>query len=195
MKNKLIIFILCIGVLVGAVGCGVSRREIPTDGAAGMYLRDVNGAPDKAPALRVIIIQDNSPETSFVAIQLGTSWMINFEDGTGTGYESDSPHALQLGTGILSVATIHLDEPDGIVEFEFSNNFPPDLISVKRWDEKNAASTGRDVSNIIDKGEAVEVTGNIIKIADDGNDYIYEVYASWRHNGNSRYAFRFESAG
>jgi hypothetical protein len=45
--------------------------------------------------------------------------------------------------------------------------------------------------------ESVEVTGNLFRIQNDGNDYIYEIVASWTRGeypfGRASYTFRLNS--
>jgi len=130
-----------------------------------------------APTLKVIYKKQRVQ-----AIQLSTNW-----DYNGASYSSDSPGALQLRQSDYDNATIYVDSGDEIV-LKFSGNHPLQSITAKRRLAEYAKGE-QDVRDVIDEFEFVEVNGNIILISDDGQDYIYEIYATWSQ-GNSGYAFR-----
>jgi len=195
MKKRIILVtILCISILFIAAGCTATSPG-RTDANAAFEASpsgDIYGAPEKAPEMNVCILQDNVIVQCAVAVQLTTSWSINFEDGTGTGYESDSPHALQIGAGYYNASTLRLTDSHGIIEMQFSDDYPPQSISVERWNAGYAAGT-QDINELINRGEPVEVSGYKFNVIDDENDYIYSIYARWQENGSSWYAFRLES--
>ena len=138
---------------------------------------------EKAPLLTVV-----AGDLQIPTAQLTTSWMFTNEDGTGTGYEADSPHALQL-----SDYTSHtLPAFSGVITFVFSDDYTPQSVSITRWDTKYAENNGQDIFDVLDKGEPVLIDGNAIHINNDECDYIYEIYAKWEQ-GSSYYAFRTSS--
>jgi len=194
MKKLITIYILCISVLFAVAGCTTqnSGRSNSNEAFEASPSGDIYGAPEKAPGLNVCILQDNIIVQCTVAVQLTTSWSLNFEDGTGTGYESDSPHALQIGAGYYNASTLRLTDSHGIIEMQFSDDYPPQSISVERWKADYAAGS-QDINELINRGEPVEVSGYKFNVIDDENDYIYSIYARWPENGTSRYAFRLES--
>jgi hypothetical protein len=151
--------------------------------------------PGKTPLLDVnlvtVDIYDNSRmqiSRDIRAAQLTNDWYVVDETGDGFGYSSDSFHPLQKQDGYGDV-TLNLNN-SGAITLLFSDNYPPQSVSVQRW---NAEYAGTDSPDIWDKGESVNVTGNAFQVSDDGNDYIYEVYAKW-HEGDSWYVFRIDSA-
>jgi hypothetical protein len=73
----------------------------------------------------------------------------------------------------------------GVITLSFSDNYHPQSVSVQRW---NAVNAGGDSAQIWDDGESINVSGNTFEVTDDGNDYIYEVYAKW-NEGESWYVF------
>lgn len=151
----------------------------------------MQNAPVKAPLLYVSLITHDSPVQRVQAIQLTTSWMFIDENGNGSGYEADSAHPLQIQPSDFNEATLRLDSANGEIEIQFSDNHPPQSVSVQRWNAEYAAGT-QDIADVLDKSEPVEINGNIIRASDDGRDYVYEVYATWAE-GSSYYTFRMES--
>ena len=87
------------------------------------------------------------------------------------------------------------DTGNGEIELIFSH-FPPDTVYVRRWRAEfiGMASDMRSVYGL------VEVNDNIIRISDNGYDYIYEVEAIWIRGdyipvkGRVSYTFRINSA-
>ena len=138
-------------------------------------------APDKAPSLEVTL-----QTQSILAIQGTTSW-----SGINSAYESDSPHPLQLHPDEFDRATIILENGSGELKLQFSNNYPPQEILIKRWLAEYATGN-QDIEDVYAQSETVEIVGNIISIVVDENDYIYEIYARWTNNfgSSSRYSFR-----
>jgi hypothetical protein len=143
--------------------------------------------PEKAPALFAIHKSDQLPQQRVNAIQLTTSWSVDYEDGTGFGYESDSCGPLQLSLSEYAGATITLENASAEIELQFSDNYPPQSITARRWPSEYATGQ-QDAYGSSGKGQAVYINGNIIHIPDDG-DYIYEIHATWI-NGKSYYAIR-----
>ena len=157
-------------------------------GAAPTPRQILRDAPEKAPRLKVTLVEDNSPEQRVQAIQLTTSWSIVYEDGTGTGFESDSAHPLQIRPADFEVATLEIGEADGEIVLQFSDNYPPQSITARRWNAMYAVGS-QDIRNVIDNDEPVDINDNIITFTADACDYIYEIHAAWS-NGSSYYAFR-----
>ena len=154
--------------------------------------RIVGGAPENAPGLDVLLKTENSREQRIQTLQLSTSWSVVYEDGNGTGVEADAPHPLQFDLlRDFDKATIRLDALEGTIELYFSDDYPPDSVSVQRWNAVYAQGD-QDIMDAIDKSEPVDINVNIFHISDDGSDYIYAVYAIWS-NGSSSYTFRVVS--
>lgn len=151
--------------------------------------------PEKTPLLDVnltTLSSDGNSQTQISrdvrAAQLTNDWYVANEKGDGFGYSADSFHPLQKQDGYGDV-TLNLNN-NGTITFLFSDNYPPQSVSVQRW---NAEYGGTDSVDVWDKGEPINVTGNTFQINDNGNDYIYEVYAKW-NEGSSWYVFRIDSA-
>ena len=162
----------------------------PQQATPQQVLRD---APERAPRLELVLLEGDSPEQRVKAIQLSTSWLISYDDGTGTGYDADSAHALQVLPDDFDKATLRLDAADSTIELWFSDNYPPQSVAVQRWNAEYA--TGRqDIDDVLKYGEPVEISENVINIQADGYDYVYEIYAKWE-NGSSYYTFRTENGG
>ena len=190
MKKVLLVSILSIFAISTTTGCGGSFL----DGGLASEKRtppvDIYGAPENAPSLNLVLSQDDYPDKSLKAAQLTTSWSFFNEDGTVTGYEADSLHALQLDEYRYDV-TLKLDGTGGVVEMQFSDDFPPEFISVQLW-EVESAYGGQDISDLLDKGKKVVLDGNFFDVTNKGSDYIFEIYAKWENNGSSWYAFYLE---
>jgi hypothetical protein len=122
------------------------------------------------------------------ATQLGASWFWIDEDGTGGGFESDSPHALQLPNRDRAV----LFTDGGEVLLQFGDDLPPTSISVQRWLAEYARGE-QDINDVIGKNEIVELRDNAILIGSDMQDYVYSVFATFSQ-GNVTYTFRITSA-
>ena len=86
--------------------------------------------------------------------------------------------------------TLHLNSGNSEIELRFSDDYQPVSVTAQRWDAKYNTGT-QDITDVIDIGEPVEINGSKILVSDDGNDYIYEVYATWAQ-GSSYYVFRTE---
>ena len=188
----IVISMIMVLILIANVGCisfglsGQNSQGFPEQP------EHVKNAPERAPTLSVSMKQENSPVQSFRAIQLTTSWLVTNEDGTGSGYSADSPHALQLGEDQFNTATLQVSGLAGVVEMQFSDDFPPDLISVQRW-KAEYATGNQDISDVMGMEEAVDIIDTSFHFNSDGNDYIYEIYAQWSENGSSWYTFRINS--
>ena len=141
---------------------------------------------EKAPTLEVVIFGVNAPDQRIQAIQLTTSWGYTYKDGTGRNYSSDCSHPLQAAPEDFDNLTIYVDSSDNEIELLFSDDYPPETISVQRWNAEYAVE--HDISDLLDKGEPVEENEFKIQISADGCDYIYEVYATWSQ-GSSYYDF------
>ena len=147
-------------------------------------------APESAPRLDVAFSGNNGSEQRVQAIQLTTSWGVTYEDGTGRAYEADSAHALQVRLIDYDAATLSAGSAGGRIDLLFSDDYPPQSVSAKRWNAEYATGS-QDIMGVFDKFEYVEISNGSIAAVSDGFDYIYEVYATWA-NGSSYYAFRVE---
>jgi len=150
--------------------------------------RIFGGMPDKAPALYVVLLNDNDPGQRVEALQLTTSWNFYYEDGTGTGYESDSAHPLQLQQTAFSEATLYFTNISAEIALQFSDDYPPQTITVQRWPSEYAYGS-QDIQEHLGNSEHITLSGGSIHVDDDGHNYIYEVSATWL-NGKSYYTFR-----
>jgi len=192
MKRMIALCIVILLILTTNVGCISFGLSGSGSGTEPEPPKEVKIAPEKAPTLIVTIKQDDSSEQNVQGIQLTTSWQVNDEDGNGFGYNADSPHALQIGEDYFNDATLRTSGLGGVVEMLFSDNFPPDLITVQRWNA-DYASGDQDIGDIIGMGDPVDVIDSSFHFNSDGNDYVYEVNAQWSENGSSWYTFRIDS--
>ena len=153
--------------------------------SAPSYVRNLKYAPQ----LEVYITEDGMAEQRVIAAQLTTSWSYKNDDGTYSGYETDSLHPLDLPDDYDY--TLIAQGEIAYVMFEFGDDFPPLSVSVIRWNANYAAfSTGsRDFSDEFEHREIVGTDGNSIQVGNDGLSYIYMVHAIW-DQGNSYYSFR-----
>lgn len=145
---------------------------------------------EKAPRLELALVVNGGTEQQLQAIQLTTSWFYTDEKGNGSGYEADSPHPLQLSD--YDDCTFQFNGVNGELLLSFSDNYPPQSVSVQRWDAIYYTGN-QNIEDSINQNEPIEVAENTIRISNDKNDYIYEVYAKWEQQGSSRYAFRINS--
>ena len=202
-KNKAYIAILFFAAITASLsGCITANNTVPqtnnsavpqtnnlppeaTDNSPGASSPNTK-LPKRAPQLEIILMEDGIAEHRIQAAQLTTSWYFDNGDGTGTGYNADSPHPLQLAG--YDEYTLQISDIDGEIILSFSDNYPPQSVSVQRWDAVYAVG-GQDIQAALDKGEHVQADGNKFHIIDDGNDYIYEINAKWEQ-GISYYSFR-----
>jgi len=150
--------------------------------------RIVGGTPEKAPKLDVSLLNKGIHEQRVETLQLTTSWSISYEDGTGTGYEADSPHPLQLRQTAFTDATLYFTNTSAEIALHFSDDYPPLTITVQRWPSEYAYDS-QDIQEHLGNGEHVTLSGSSIHVDDDGHNYIYEVSATWLA-GRSFYTFR-----
>ena len=146
---------------------------------------------EKAPQLEVsLIINGNRfSEKPIESAQLTTSWSYIDENGNSVGYEADSPHALQLDN--YNDITLRLNGNDGEISFFFGGGYSPKSVSIKRWNAIHYM--GREfIESSFNQNEPVAIIGNTLRVGNDGNDYIYEVYAVFEQ-GSVYYAFRMNA--
>ena len=168
MKRVLGVAIVAVIVLLSLVACGTPRTS---------------------PGLRVSLEAENQPTQGVQTIQGATNWFWN-----GGGYMSDSPHPLQRRPDDFAAVTLHLNGADGEIELRFSGNYSPSSVSAVRWRAEYATGT-QPSDEVFDSWESVEVDGKTIRVSYDGEDYIYEVTASWPGtNSFASYTFRVISA-
>jgi len=149
------------------------------------FFNGITTTLEKPPSLDVLFTVVNSTEQRVQAAQLTYSWSYTDKNGNDVGVESDSLGPLQLQD--YGAITLSLYDIKGGFMMLFGDDYPPLSVAVRRWDVEYVGSY-----DAWDKGEPVEGNGNWFTIADDGHDYIYEVYATWV-NGSSRYVFRIDS--
>jgi len=162
--------------------------------------------PERTPQLYVSVHMEDSPIQQLRVAQLSTDWDPNIGadgnlvgDGPWTGgFSASADHPLDfflLDSNDSDRFIFYLNGADGKIELQFGDNFPPDSIFVRRWNAEFAVSVNGGGSDMAlwSQYEFVEVTDNIIRIRNDGNDYIYEVDAIWPQ-GRSSFTFRIDSA-
>jgi len=138
----------------------------------------------------VILASHNSPEQRVRTIQLGTAWSIAYEDGNIRTTLADSAHTLQVNPEDYREATLYTSSLSGEILLHFSDDYPPQSVSVQRWNARYQTGS-QNVSALLDKGEPVEAYETMIHLRNDGHDYVYEVSAFWA-DGRSTYTFRVE---
>jgi len=192
MKNAFTLFISLLIILVIATGCGDSQSET--------YSEENTGIQELPPHLDVHLHNTLAPSRqgqTIPAIQLGMSWLYYDENGVGKGIEADAPHPLQMkpdafADATVNMSTVRCDCIEGMnhiaVELSFGDNYPPESFSVTRWDFK-LVTGDQEIDDLISLGEQVEADGYKITIFDDGNDYLYAVFANWSE-GRSYYTFK-----
>ena len=160
--------------------------------------------PRRTPLLYVSVTVEGSPIQHFQTLQLSNSWSPIKPDGLiRPGYCASSVHPLDVwALDFLAwldwdddAVTIKLNGASGEIELIFSDDFPPHTVYARRWPAKFSAPVndgGADM-DLWFQYEPVEINGNIIRINDDGSDYIYEIDAIWPQ-GRSSYTFRVDSA-
>jgi hypothetical protein len=145
--------------------------------------------PERTPLLDVDLSGGAGTQPQSVrATQLTNSWQTVDADGNGFGYFSDSVHPLQMQD--YDAVTLALDNEDARIALRFGD-YAPQSVRVQRW---NATYAGTEDRNLLDGGEPIAADKTGFDVGDDGNDYIYEVYAMWPE-GDSSYAFRIDSIG
>ena len=203
MKNlRMRLFAGIFGVLVLA-GCVLEAGQ-----TRGNPLGPMTPQEPVTPHLYVFL----EPGQGVQAIGLNTSWTVFDEDGNFVvGFDSDSPHPLQLGLRDFYSATLQLshvqDSPLDwrFIGLDFTLGYPPNahlphIISVTRW---RVEHTGEWRIDVFPGEETVELMApggwtpgplaEMIPIFDDGFDYIYAVQAEWREGrsqGTKLFAFR-----
>ena len=190
--------VLTLSIISGCGGTGNSiiNGEPPEE----VEVPGTSGAPELPPQLNVALFNiglPDKPAQSVQALQLSASWLVFDENGIGSGIEADAPHPLQMKLDAYDRAALLInnaicdciDWRDKIaVELIFGDNYPPDSVSVVRWN--SSLLTGRqDIEDIVNKGETVEVDENTFPVLVDENNYVYAIYAEWPE-GRSTYAFR-----
>jgi hypothetical protein len=145
--------------------------------------------PERAPPLDVDLSGgDRTQPQSVRAAQLTNSWNIVDANGNGFGYVADSVHPLQMQD--YSAVTLEINNERARITLRFGD-YAPQSVRVQRW---NATYAGTEDMNILIGGEPIAADKTGFDVGDDGNDYIYEVYATWPE-GESVYAFRIDSLG
>jgi len=197
MRKTIMLLLALVLISILSFGCGGSQaiETLNSTEAANesdpLTNKSSSVALETAPQLDVFFDTNDSNEQSIRAIQGTTSWLVVDENGDGFGYNSDSPHPLQLRLEDYAKATIHLSNLSrNTVELRFSDDHPPESLHVRRWDSVHAQGN-QDIDAILDAGETenVIVIENMMQIGDYGGDHIYEVVADWPE-GRSHYSFR-----
>jgi hypothetical protein len=105
----------------------------------------------------------------------------------GAGYNSDSSGPLSIPPERMKMSTLFIDTENCIIEIQFTDDYLPETVVVQRWNTKYVENK-QDYAGGYFNGEPVPIDGFTFRISDDGDDYIYEVHATWLP-GNSYYAF------
>jgi len=178
-------------------------RETTNDSETALEMPtiDVNygkEVPESRPRLYLVFETENSSLQYFESAQLSGSWgwsCIGADHCTEGGYSASADHPLDFWIAeewtqdILDRYLVYLNSTEGRVELQFSDDFLPHTIYVRRWHEE---FLGQGASDIIFQYESIELDGHTFYITNDGHDYIYEVRAIWAQ-GNSSYTFRINS--
>ena len=154
--------------------------------------------PETTPRLYVNLHIQDLPLQKFRAAQLSGIWDACPIDAMvcpeGSSYSSSADHPLDFWVAEEWDQThfdqfiAYLKDEEGKVELQFTDNFPPDSITVRRWRSEFAGMAWE----VEFQYEPVEIEGHVFHVTDDRYDYIYEVNASWEQ-GYSSYAFRINS--
>jgi hypothetical protein len=143
-------------------------------------------APKTAPMLYATVLAGDSSQT-VEARQLTTSWRVMNDQINGSGYNSDSSGPLSIPPERMKVSTLFIDTEYCIIELKFTDDYLPESIFIQRWGA-SSVENNQDYAGEYFNGEPVPVDGLTFQINDDGDDFIYEVHATWLP-GNSNYAF------
>ena len=168
---------------------------------------ELEDIPEHSPQLFVSITANGLPIQGFSAAQGTTSWsppvafMDRWQIGdtiSDIGYEASGEHPLDFWRrtwDCIDFDTFQADlyGVDGEIIIRLESDFRPTLLYVKRW---NVNYIGMS-SEMWNAYESIEVTGNLFRIHNNGNDYIYEIVASWARGehqfGRASYTFRLNS--
>jgi len=155
--RRIICLAVAIAIIFGIAACGASDTRTPTE----------------SPNLYAILTIEGQSTQRIRAIQGVTNWFWN-----GGGYMSDSAHPLQLNQRNFDTATLSLHGADGEIVLELSGNYPPTSIYARRW-RAEYATGGQPTDEMFDNWEPIEVDGTVMRINNNGEDYIYEISAIW----------------
>ena len=147
-----------------------------------------------APWLYINLLSESLPIQNVRAIQGVTNWEVCDEDGNCVGFLSDSAHSLQISQSGLAEVTLFLENETYKIELQFSQL--PQSISVQRWNMEHWYAVRSDHDNMdraMNEYEPVEIIETTIHLNNDGQNYIYEVHATWQE-GFSLFTFRTESS-
>ena len=177
MKQYLLMLIALSVSLAALSGCA-SPDAIPSevpDAQGGCVTDQASNFPAEPPHLRI------SDGNAAVTAWRGTcSWLVENEDGTGSGINTDTMHPLDCKEGIPSLKMTKR----GLLTFSFEE--APTSVTVKRY---------RLNSSDYDAYEEIPAEGGTIEVK-PGN-YLYEVIVKWNHpnqpyGGTVYYAFSTE---
>ena len=174
MKQYLLILIALSVCLAAFSGCAVpdaSPSEVPA-AQGGSVTDQASNFPAEPPHLHV------SDGSATVTAWRGTySWLVEKEDGTGSGITTDTPHPLDCKEGIPSLKIAKR------TSLSFSFEESPSSITVRRY---------RLNTSDYNAYEEIPVDGSSIEVK-PGN-YLYEVIVTWKnprkpYSGTVYYAF------
>ena len=177
MKQYLLMLIALSVSLAALSGCAApdaSPSEVPA-AQGGCVTDQASNFPAEPPHLRI------SDGNAAVTAWRGTcSWLVENEDGTGSGINTDTMHPLDCKEGIPSLKMTKR----GLLTFSFEE--APTSITVRRY---------RLNSSDYDAYEEIPAEGGTIEVK-PGN-YLYEVIVKWNHpnqpyGGTVYYAFSTE---
>ena len=177
MKQHLLMLIalsVCLAALSGCATPDASPSDV-TAAQGGTVTDLASNFPAEPPHLQV------SDGNAAVTAWRGTwSWLVENEDGTGSGINTDTMHPLDCKKGIPSLKMTKR----GFLTFSFEE--APTSVTVRRY---------RLNSSDYDAYEEIPVKGGSIEVK-PGN-YLYEVIAKWEHpnkpyGGTVYYAFSTE---
>jgi len=116
---------------------------------------------------------------------------------------ADSVPPLMLWESAFDNATFALNDASGTFTLFFDHYNPPDYVSVTRWNIRYS-SIYVDIhdevaENITTKAENVDISGLAFAFSNDGEGYIYSIFAEWfqygpySSHGRITYTFRVNS--
>ena len=174
MKQYLLMLIALSVCLAAFSGCNAPNEgtiEVPAV-QGGMVTDLASNFPAEPPHLQV------SDGSATVTAWRGTcSWLVENEDGTGSGINTDTMHPLDCKEGIPSLKMAK----KGILTFSFEE--APTSVTVRRY---------RLNSSDYDAYEEIPAEGGTIEVKP--GKFLYEVIVKWNHpnkpySGTVYYAF------
>ena len=196
--------ILCLSMVITLLsGCATSL--VTAVNPMTVYREETDNRRLK-PQLYVNFLAENMPIKHVQVMTAHTSWLAYDGDGNFIfGEIADSLPPLMLWESAFDYATLFLEGINGKFELLFDYHYPPDYVSVTRWNVRYSAiyvdNHDELAENITGRAEHVDIDNGIFLFNNDGQDYIYSIFAEWLSDspGNSlgrlTFTFRVNSGG